>query len=261
MSVVSFVPDYGKWEFRWSQENFQIALEHFKEVFMQHPEANNGKRDMWKVSVLRDRNAGGNYYILECWGRACIQMHFLSGPHWFANLMRVDFKAQVYDLDGDQNYYIGMALGMHDTGYSLAVHNKPIRMKVGDKDAGGRGFSIGSHHSDLRISSYNKGFGPVGLEFQLKNDMLVRLKAQSIANFARGASNVTLLRELSQACQAVAYGRLRQVFTRAGMLPELEKFLPEEPGSSVVFDPGTPPTPFRDGAEESQERTQEQLEI
>lgn len=227
MAVEAFRCDYAKWAFRWSHDNFQLQVDIFRSVMRKHKDYNND-RPQFKVRALGGWGTVERYYTLECWGPICEYVPLLAGQHWLANLERVDFKAVARGVSIVGNYTTGMLLGLADTAPLVQTFNKPAKSKQGSTDGGGKGWAIGSHKSDLRISGYSKSQSPVGLEFQSTGTMLQRFKQNIVADMVRGDTFDALLSRLQAQVCAVAYARLSKKFKDANLIHELANYLPQD---------------------------------
>lgn len=233
MTVEGFGYDYAKWTFRVEQDLFHQHYEHFRECL--HRVYSGGDiNDTHHVHIHGGYGAIEKWYTLEVWGDAAEVVKLLVGPRWWTNLDRVDVKGVVWDLSPEQNAANGLMLAMQGCQYMVNTYNQKERRKKNGKSAGGKGFAIGSHKSDLRISAYNRPNTDVGLEFQCSGAMLTRLQAHTISQFIQGVSNRVLFTGLAQSIQAVGYGRFRNAFEKAGLALQIEAYLPRDPGDAAA---------------------------
>jgi hypothetical protein len=126
-----------------------------------------------------DAGSGKETWSIEIWGEWTGIVHKLP-PTWFHSLKRLDTRAIVWDTTGETIINIGQHLQKHVTSHNINVYStKPASKRLG-RDRGGKGFAIGSHKSDLRITTYKRTGEPAAQEFQMTGAYLQRLKASAL---------------------------------------------------------------------------------
>lgn len=223
MTVDGFQLDYVKFELHMEQDRFAQEFETFKETMRHYPGLDTSKPP-WKVTTMGGWGSVAKYYIIEAWGPVCELANNLINPAWFGRLTRVDYKAILWDKGIDENYMVGMTLGMADTLPMVSTFNKPGRSKAGDQDGGGKGWAMGSHKSDLRVSSYSKNRREPGIEFQCRDKMLKRLRNAVVRAMPERSSNRVLFTSLGQEICKIAYKRVKKKFTEAGLVHTFQDY-------------------------------------
>jgi hypothetical protein len=233
MSVVVFNPDYAKWSLpvpqdlwesywtlfqgQWSRSNPGIAFE-----------------KTGKVTVLNAAQNRPKLYIIEVWGEASKIVRDFTAPVWFDRLTRLDMKAQVYGVTRQGNYELGMELGRADGHLGVDAFNRPPRTKRNGRDAGGKGFRVGSKKADLCITSYARPSSHVGLEFQCKDTMLKRLIKKVNDRWQNNANNAAKIDFLFEEIAPIAYARLSQKFVQAELAERLALYLPDSEYAPIL---------------------------
>lgn len=127
-----------------------------------------------------DATSGRETWAVDIWGEWAGIVHSLPIT-WLHSLARLDVRAIVWDTTGETIVNIGQHLQKHVTSYNIHVYSSREATKRLGRDRGGKGFAIGSHKSDLRITTYKRKNEPCAQEFQMSGAYLKRLVASTVA--------------------------------------------------------------------------------
>jgi hypothetical protein len=126
----------------------------------------------YKVSKVMVK--GGAYMdIYECWGMTAELL--VDSPFLYENAnrilpLRIDYRVELSeDVKTDQVFYAIHA----KSNSNVQTFNSRTRNKSDDRDAGGQGFSVGSHKSDRRLVVYQRGHERPALEVQTRKRLLI----------------------------------------------------------------------------------------
>lgn len=208
MDNLFFQWDYLSIGFEMEPDLFHTYLTTLEELGEKHL-----GREVWingtKVRAMGAVDGAKRRYFFSAWGRAARIVQYLPVT-WAPFVRRLDVKCWEAGLTGAQADTIGNTLLTSKPAYNITVINSKPRRKTDDRDAGGKGFAIGSHKSDLRVSSYTRGGAPYCLEFQCKGDMLDRILNNCLRDtMVRGDNLVfwSCVKEQIQACGGARYTR------------------------------------------------------
>lgn len=116
---------------------------------------------------------GMETWSIDIWGEWASIIERLP-MQWIQYLKRADVRAIVWDATEATVIDIGQHLQKHITSHNVNVYStKPSSKRLG-RDRGGKGFAIGSHKSDLRVTVYKRTGEPCAQEFQCSGAMLAR---------------------------------------------------------------------------------------
>jgi len=159
---------------------------------------------------------GMETWSLEVWGEWAGIVTKMP-PDWLLSLKRFDVRAIVWDADDDTIITLGQHLQRTITSHNINVYStKPASKRLG-RDRGGKGFAIGSHKSDLRVTCYKRTGEPVAQEFQCTGAMLLRLKMQAWDWYHKTSGTVDPWRNLSARIEAQGNRRMMGVLEKAGV--------------------------------------------
>jgi len=117
--------------------------------------------------------AGMETWSIDIWGEWASIIERLP-MQWIQYLKRADVRAIVWEATEATIIDIGQHLQKHITSHNVNVYStKPASKRLG-RDRGGKGFAIGSHKSDLRVTVYKRTGEPCAQEFQCSGAMLAR---------------------------------------------------------------------------------------
>jgi hypothetical protein len=216
MSTVTFRPDYAKFVFTvqagtWHQysERFHEASHTLKfnaEWLKSH------KMNPWYGDVSK----GTETWSVDIWGEWAGIVEALPIA-FFPNLRRFDVRAVIWDCNEQTIIDVGQHLQNHITSHNINVFStKPATKRLG-RDRGGKGFAIGSHKSDLRVTVYKRTGEFCAQEFQCSGAML-KSSVELIWEGYRGRENViSPWRALVSRVQSQGEIRTARVFGAAGL--------------------------------------------
>lgn len=207
--------DYVSFWFEMDPELFGQHLHHIEEMGQAHI----GGR-LWqpnvKVRALGDAGGGKRRYAVSVWGPAARVVQYLPTTY-IHYVRRLDVKTWPGDLQDMHVNILATELFTHPNPYNITAINSRPRRKDDKRDAGGRGFAIGSHKSDLRVSVYSRASSKYCVEFQCRGDMLRRIL--DTAPFKDGVFNPSYnyWAEVKQAIVQVGAARYGRALAAAGM--------------------------------------------
>jgi hypothetical protein len=179
-----------------------------------------------RVKALGETEAGKRRYVIVVQGSAAnIATHLPF--RWWPHVRRLDVKATDLPYTDDEVHNLRVCLLKKPNPYNIVAMNSKDRVKNDKRDAGGRGFSIGSHKSDLRVAMYRRGKEGVGLEFQCKDEMLRRLLNRHAGAFPPQEHPSTFWLTLKDDIIAAGEQRFARSFQAAGL--DYRRALAEEP--------------------------------
>jgi hypothetical protein len=214
MSTVTFRPDYAKFMFECSPEVWNLHYRAFCE--MSHQVKVQGEfLKCHKTQRLRyNADMDMETWTLEVWGE-WTTVATLMPADWILSLKRFDVRAIVWDADNDTIIDLGQHLQRTVTSHNIHVFSTKAASKRLGRDRGGKGFAIGSHKSDLRITCYKRTGEPVAQEFQCTGAMLVRLKMQAWDWYHKTSKTVDIWKNLGYRIQKMGNERLMRVLESA----------------------------------------------
>ncbi len=216
MSTVTFRPDYAKFMVvcepdRWNHlyQSF-CAISHevkFTAEFLKSHKVNR----LWY-----NADSGMETWVIEIWGEWAGIVEKMD-VHWVGRLKRFDVRAIVWDANQDTVLDLGQHLQRNINRHNINVYNTKAASKRLGRDRGGVGFAIGSHKSDLRITTYKRTGEPVAQEFQCTGAMLKRLVEKTLADVGYLSAVRSPWVYLNKLIQAEGQKRLQQVLESAGI--------------------------------------------
>jgi hypothetical protein len=232
--------DYLKLQFEMEPDRFHNYLEKLDAI---------GKERVgmarWKAAIRvkagGDTGAGRRRYWITVIGSAALVVNHLPFS-WWPHVTRLDVKATDLEYTDEEVHFMRCELLGHKNPYNIVAMNSKDRLKNEKRDAGGQGFSIGSHKSDLRVAMYRRGREGVGLEFQCKDDTLERLQKKHAAAFPPSEHPSTYWLALKQDIILVGEQRFARAFAAAGLYSSPiigERDFPAD--AAPVPDPQDPP--------------------
>jgi len=161
-------------------------------------------------------DAGMETWSVDIWGEWAGIVNVLP-ESWFPLLKRLDVRAIVWDATKETVLDIGQHLQRHVTSHNINVFSTKSATKRLGRDRGGVGFAIGSHKSDLRITTYKRTGEPVAQEFQCSGAMLARLQRDTTRLVGQFAEVRSAWRQLRLLIEAEGAKRLAKVLESAGI--------------------------------------------
>lgn len=216
MSTVSHRVDYAKFNFSATPERAQELYRSFIETVHAQPERVQ-RAGGWKLNALGPLGVGPRRYNLEVWGLVTQCIYLLPPEPWVGMLTRVDYRAVLWEVTDTDLMAVGTALAQADCSYNVHVFSTKKRQKKGGRDAGGKGFAIGSHKSDLRISFYRHPNEQPAQEYQLSGEMLRRLKLAALRDTSGEYSVRHILASICDQVKVIGAARTARVFEAGGL--------------------------------------------
>jgi len=229
MSTQYYRWDYVKLLFEMEPDRFHTYLSRLEELGSAHIGTNRWKGAM-RVKMLGALDKDKRRYMVTVYGTAAYIVNFLPFA-WWPFVRRLDVKASDLPYSDEEVHALRTRLLATDNPYNIVAMNSRDRLKNDKRDAGGRGFSIGSHKSDLRCSMYRRGREGVGLEFQCKDEMLKRLLERHAPAFPQSEHPSTFWLTLKDDIIAAGEQRFARALTSAGL--GYARFLGEEQRRSI----------------------------
>ncbi len=252
MGTVQFRYDYAKFLVTCPPELWHLYYEELNRESHEMKVAGEWLKSHKVNRLWYNADAGMETWSIDIWGEWAGIVDKLT-PNWIEYIKRVDVRAIVWDATKDTVLDIGQHLQRTVTSHNVNVFStKPATKRLG-RDRGGVGFAIGSHKSDLRITTYKRTGEPVAQEFQCSGAMLARLVASTIAIVGPSANVRSVWRQLRLLIEAEGQKRLMRVLESASIgtywptigseaipqLPPIQAALLVELSSHDLDDPAT----------------------
>ena len=216
MSTVTFRPDYAKFLFECEPEVWNLLYRAFCEQSHEMKFAGEFLKSHKTNRLWFNPQNGYETWSLEIWGEWTGIISKMS-PDWILSLKRFDVRAIVWDAGEDTIITLGQHLQRTVTSHNINVYStKPASKRLG-RDRGGKGFAIGSHKSDLRVTCYKRTGEPVAQEFQCTGAMLTRLKLQAWDWYHKTSGTIDIWKNLSNRIQVEGNKRLMRILESAGV--------------------------------------------
>jgi hypothetical protein len=216
MATVTFRPDYAKFLIEAQPEVWNHMYRVFCETSHEMKFAGEFLKSHKTNRLWYNAEKGMETWSLEVWGEWAGIVSLLPSD-WILSLKRFDVRAVVWDADNDTIITLGQHLQRTVTSHNIHVFStKPASKRLG-RDRGGKGFAIGSHKSDLRITCYKRTGEPVAQEFQCSGAMLTRLKMSAWEWYHKTGKTIDIWRNLSSRVQTEGNKRLVRVLEAAGV--------------------------------------------
>lgn len=181
-------------------------------------------------------------WSIDIWGEWAGIVRTLP-VEWTQWLKRFDVRATIWDATEDTILDVGQHMQRNVTSHNINVFSTKKASKRLGRDRGGVGFAIGSHKSDLRITTYKRTGEPVAQEFQCSGAMLKRVVGEAAARHARSRGTTDIWVDIAFRIQTEGQRRLEAVLERAGIgtyWPVLgREDIPELPPIQSAFIPET----------------------
>lgn len=216
MSTVTFRPDYAKFLFECTPELWNHTYRVFCETSHEVKFAGDFLKSHKTNRLWYNAEKGMETWSLEVWGEWAGIIRSLP-PMWVLALKRYDVRAIVWDATKDTILDIGQHLQRNVTSHNINVFATKQATKRLGRDRGGVGFAIGSHKSDLRITTYKRTSEPVAQEFQCTGAMLVRLKLDAWKWYNDTGMSIDVWQNLGFRIQKEGQKRLTRVLESAGI--------------------------------------------
>lgn len=142
-------------------------------------------RDEWgkshAVRCVGIGKSGKRMYTIDVWGPAAEVVWSLDMSVWGPRLLRIDHRQEISDERYELELDMIRDLTSKPYKRNVQLNNSRARTKEGDRDAGGRSGSIGSHGSARRLIVYKRGSEPAAVEIQLRGAALRKVLASAMA--------------------------------------------------------------------------------
>lgn len=164
--------DYAKFKFTTDVTHFYSLLGEIKAAYALFDPKGDFDR-YHKVNAFQNVQHGTMDYFIDIWGEAAGLVWYLPREPYFNCLKRCDVRAIEHEMTEDEILYGGQALQRHSGKYNINVYStKPGTKRMG-RDRGGKGFAIGSHKSDLRVTYYKRSREQSAVEYQFSGQKLI----------------------------------------------------------------------------------------
>lgn len=153
-----------------------LAAGHLNHLRTTHEQYCNAAQEQgsYRVKALGADKSGQRRYTFECWGLASSFVVMLDFERWASRLSRFDVCSLSEADDDEIAATYEAATGERAKNRTVHLFQSPSRTKAGGRNAGGTGFAVGSHKSDLRLSLYKRAGEPARFEGQFAGTMLTR---------------------------------------------------------------------------------------
>lgn len=216
MSTVSYRPDYAKFVFTVPAGTWHQYSERFHEASHQR-KYNTEWLKSHKMSPWYGNAAlGTETWSVDIWGEWAGLVEALPVA-FFPYLRRFDVRAVIWDCDEATIVAVGQHLQRTVTSHNVNVYStKPATKRMG-RDRGGKGFAIGSHKSDLRVSVYKRTGEPCAQEFQCSGTMLKNSTELIWEGFQGHEKIIDPWKALVRRIQSQGESRMAKVFGSADL--------------------------------------------
>ena len=216
MATVQFRSDYAKFLIECEPEVWNHMYRVFCETSHEMKFAGEFLKSHKPPRLWYNAEKGMETWSLEVWGEWAGIVSKLPSD-WILSLKRFDVRAIVWDAGDDTIIDLGQHLQRTVTSHNIHVYStKPASKRLG-RDRGGKGFAIGSHKSDLRVTCYKRTGEPVAQEFQCTGAMLTRLKLAAWDWYQKTGKTIDIWRNLGSRIEAEGNKRLMRVLESAGV--------------------------------------------
>lgn len=216
MASVIWRPDYAKFLITCHYENwhhFYAILNNASHEF----QASGEWLKSHKVNRLwGNKDNGMETWSVDIWGEWAGVIRSLPAE-WAEWLKRVDVRATIWDATEDTILDVGQHMQRNVTSHNINVFSTKKASKRLGRDRGGVGFAIGSHKSDLRITTYKRTGEPVAQEFQCSGAMLKAVVGEAAARYARSRGTTDIWVDIAFRIQTRGAQRLERVLDNAGI--------------------------------------------
>jgi hypothetical protein len=155
-------------------------------------------------------------WAIDIWGEWASIVRQLPAE-WSVWLKRLDVRSTIWDATEETILDVGQHMQRNVTSHNINVFATKKASKRMGRDRGGVGFAIGSHKSDLRITTYKRSGEPVAQEFQCSGAMLSRLVVDSAKRYARSQRSTDIWADIAFRVQMEGSRRLERVMESAGL--------------------------------------------
>ncbi len=215
MSAVIFRPDYAKFIFELPRGIFAMNYRHMCEL--SHLRKYHG--DFLRshhVQALPCMNPDFETTVLELWGEWAGLVE-LFPPIWIQSLQRYDVRATLWDTSEEAIIATGQHLQKTVTSYNINVYSTRPASKRRGRSRGGKGYAIGSHKSEIRVTCYKRTGEPSAVEFQIQGPKLKKAAKALYQELGSHSGTIDIWKGLTRICQQIGDERLTKVFGLAGI--------------------------------------------
>lgn len=172
--------DYAKFKFCTSGDHFRTLYDEIRAAYaLLHPKGDFSK--FHKVNVFRNPSHDTYDYFIDIWGEAAGLVIFLQREPYFNCCKRLDVRATEWEMTEDEIMLGGQALQRTCSQYNINVYSTKEGTKRMGRDRGGKGFAIGSHKSDLRVTYYKRKSEKAAVEYQYSGQKLINCIREVLA--------------------------------------------------------------------------------
>lgn len=216
MGTIHYRPDYAKFLFEVEPDMWH----HYYRSLNEAAHTRKYQADWLKSHKVNrlwfNSESGKETWAVDIWGEWAGIVEVLP-ISWFLALRRFDLRATVWDATEATILDLGQHLQRSITSHNIHVFStRPATKRLG-RDRGGKGFAIGSHKSDLRVSAYKRTREPVAQEFQMKGAYLARFVDIVARSFASDTYTRSAWQALAQLVRDAGEKRLNRVLESAGV--------------------------------------------
>lgn len=216
MSTVRYRPDYAKFVFTVQRGTWHQYSERFHEASHQRKYSTEWLKSHKMNCWYSNQGIDTETWSVDIWGEWAGVVELLP-VSFFPCLRRFDVRATIWDCDEATVVRIGSYLAEHVTSHNVTTYStKPASKRLG-RDRGGKGFGIGSHKSDLRVTVYKRSGEPAAQEYQCSGTMLHNIIAKLIEGGCLDNQTISPWAALSRDVQARGAARIDSVFNSAGL--------------------------------------------
>jgi len=216
MSSVIWRPDYAKFLIHCHPEHWQSYYHRLNEEAHDFKAAGEWLKSHKVNRLWFNADSQMETWSIDIWGEWAGIVRQLPAE-WAAFLKRYDIRSIIWDATEDTILDVGQHMQRNVTSHNINVFSTKKASKRLGRDRGGVGFAIGSHKSDLRVTTYKRTGEPVAQEFQCSGAMLSRLVLASVERNVRSRGTTDLWIDLAFRIQTEGTRRLERVMESAGL--------------------------------------------
>ena len=216
MASVIWRPDYAKFLIQCRPEHWQSYYHRLNEEAHELKFAGEWLKCHKVNRLWFNVDSQMETWSIDIWGEWAGIVRRLPAE-WTVWLKRFDVRATIWDATEDTILDLGQHMQRNVTSHNINVFSTKKASKRLGRDRGGVGFAIGSHKSDLRITTYKRTGEPVAQEYQCSGAMLGRVVGAAAKKHARSRGTTDIWVDIAFRIQTEGQRRLERVLENAGI--------------------------------------------
>jgi hypothetical protein len=216
MGTVMYRPDYAKFLMQVRPELWSLTSRRFHEASHLMKVKGDWLKSHRMTRLWFNHESGYETWSIEIWGEWAQIVDRLP-MEYLATLKRFDVRAILWDTDEATIIEVGQHLQKNLSQFNVNVYSTKPRSKRDGRDSGGKGFAIGSHKSDLRITTYKRTGEPCAQEYQCSGALLNRHVTDVMDICAKANSSISAWAGLVARVVASGERRMEMCFRLSGL--------------------------------------------